>query len=179
MQRRFTKEFEEEAVRLVQTSGRTQREIPGDLRDRAVDAGPLDQPEPGSGCCRSDEGGRGRCHGGAETAAPGERGPPPGAGHPEEGDGFFRPGGKSMRFALIDTAKAEFPIPSMRRTRRQPKRLFCLARSAGVPPQRDDMVLLAHVRSAFALSNGTYGSPRMTRELRDSGLTVGVAGRPV
>ena len=26
-QRRFTKEFEEEAVRLVQTSGRTQREI--------------------------------------------------------------------------------------------------------------------------------------------------------
>src|SRR5271170_2780457 len=35
------------------------------------------------------------------------------------------------------------------------------------------MVLLAHVRSAFALSSGTYGSPRMTRELRDSGLTVG------
>jgi hypothetical protein len=30
-QRRFTKEFEEETVRLVQTSGRTQREIAGDL----------------------------------------------------------------------------------------------------------------------------------------------------
>src|SRR6187402_2903233 len=30
-QRRFTKEFEEEAVRLVQTSGRTQREIAQDL----------------------------------------------------------------------------------------------------------------------------------------------------
>jgi transposase len=30
-QRRFTKEFEEEAVRLVQTSGRTQREIADDL----------------------------------------------------------------------------------------------------------------------------------------------------
>ncbi len=29
--RRFTKESEEEAVRLVQTSGRTQREIAGDL----------------------------------------------------------------------------------------------------------------------------------------------------
>src|SRR4051794_39229062 len=39
--------------------------------------------------------------------------------------------------------------------------------------QRDDTVLLAHVRSAFALSNSTYGSPRMTRELRDSGLAVG------
>ena len=31
-QRRFTKEFEEEAVRLVQTGGRTPREIAGDLR---------------------------------------------------------------------------------------------------------------------------------------------------
>src|SRR3954471_22303385 len=30
-QRRFTKEFEEEAVRLARTSGRTQREIAGDL----------------------------------------------------------------------------------------------------------------------------------------------------
>jgi len=30
-QRRFTKEFQEEAVRLVETSGRTQREIAGDL----------------------------------------------------------------------------------------------------------------------------------------------------
>jgi transposase len=30
-QRRFTKEFEEEAVPLAQTSGRTQREIAGDL----------------------------------------------------------------------------------------------------------------------------------------------------
>ena len=30
-QRRFRKEFREEAVRLAQTSGRTQREIAGDL----------------------------------------------------------------------------------------------------------------------------------------------------
>jgi transposase len=30
-QRRFTKEFEDEAVRLVRTSGRTQREIAEDL----------------------------------------------------------------------------------------------------------------------------------------------------
>jgi putative transposase len=34
-------------------------------------------------------------------------------------------------------------------------------------------VLLAHIRSAFALSNATYGSPRMTRELRDDGVTIG------
>jgi transposase len=30
-QRRFTREFEEEAVRLVRTSGRTQREVADDL----------------------------------------------------------------------------------------------------------------------------------------------------
>ena len=33
-QRRFTKEFEDEAVRLVLTSGRTQREIAEDLGGR-------------------------------------------------------------------------------------------------------------------------------------------------
>src|SRR6476620_11160934 len=39
--------------------------------------------------------------------------------------------------------------------------------------QRDDMVLLAHVRAAFAVSNRTYGSPRMVHELRDNGLAIG------
>lgn len=56
--RRFTKEFEAEAVRLVQTSGRTQREVADDLgiglstlvrwvgrsRDRLMD----EPPKPGS-----------------------------------------------------------------------------------------------------------------------------------
>lgn len=32
---------------------------------------------------------------------------------------------------------------------------------------------MAHIRSAFTLSNGTYGSPRMTRELQDEGLKAG------
>ena len=34
-------------------------------------------------------------------------------------------------------------------------------------------MLLAHVRSAFALSKGTYGSPRMRHELRDQDLMAG------
>ena len=79
-----------------------------------------------------------------------------------------------MRFALIDGAKAQFPV-------------HCLCRVHGVSQsgyfawrgrptcrrQRDDMVLLAHVRSVFALPNGTYGSPRMTWELRGNGFAVG------
>lgn len=39
--------------------------------------------------------------------------------------------------------------------------------------QHDDMVMLTHIRSAYFLSNETYGSPRMTRELQDQGFTVG------
>ena len=58
-QRRFTKEFEADALRLVQTSGRTQREIAEDLgaglstlvrwigssRDRQIDHPPKDRQE--------------------------------------------------------------------------------------------------------------------------------------
>src|SRR5690554_4273154 len=58
VQRRFTTEFEAEAVRLVQTSGRTQREVAADLgiglstlvrwigrsRDRLID----EPPKPGT-----------------------------------------------------------------------------------------------------------------------------------
>jgi putative transposase len=39
--------------------------------------------------------------------------------------------------------------------------------------QQDDLILLAHIRSAFDQSNGAYGSPRMTRELQDEGLATG------
>ena len=39
--------------------------------------------------------------------------------------------------------------------------------------QQQDMVYLAHIRTAFALSNGTYGSPRMHRDLVDEGHEIG------
>ena len=79
-----------------------------------------------------------------------------------------------MRFKLIDAAKEEFPV------RRLCKVLgvsqsgyFAWRRRPACRRQREDLVLLAHVRSAFRLSNGTYGSPRLTRELQDQGLAVG------
>jgi putative transposase len=79
-----------------------------------------------------------------------------------------------MRFALIDRAKAEFPIHRLCRVLGVSQSgYFAWKDRPACRRQRDDMVLLAHVRSAFALSNGTYGSPRMTQELRDSGLSVG------
>ncbi len=36
-----------------------------------------------------------------------------------------------------------------------------------------DQKLLVHIRSAFACSNKTYGSPRMVYELREQGFDVG------
>ena len=72
-----------------------------------------------------------------------------------------------MRFALIDTAKAEFPIHRLCGVLGVSQSgYFAWRGRPALPPPTDDMVLLAHVRSAFTLSNGTYGSPRMMRELR-------------
>ena len=74
----------------------------------------------------------------------------------------------------------------MRRRKNSPSsvsaRFLASVRAAILPGRIDrpavgnaprNMNLLAHIRSAFALSNATYGSPRMTRRLRDDGITVG------
>lgn len=39
--------------------------------------------------------------------------------------------------------------------------------------QRDDMVILAHIREQHRLSQQSYGRPRMTEELQELGLKVG------
>ena len=39
--------------------------------------------------------------------------------------------------------------------------------------QRDDLVILAHIREQHRLSLGTYGRPSMTEELQEQGLEVG------
>ncbi len=79
-----------------------------------------------------------------------------------------------MRYKLIDAKKADIPVKRMCdilnvsssgyyawRKRRPSRR------------QLDDMVYLAHIRSLFGESNGTYGSPRMHVDLREEGLSIG------
>ena len=79
-----------------------------------------------------------------------------------------------MSFKLVDEAKKEFPVHRLCRVLGVSQSgYFAWKGRPACRRQHGDMVLLAHVRSAFALSNGTYGSPRMTRELRDDGLPVG------
>jgi len=79
-----------------------------------------------------------------------------------------------MKFRLIDRAKSEFPIHRMCSFLGVSQSgYFSWRDRPACRRQHEDMVLLAHVRSAFAMSFGTYGSPRMTRELQEYGLNVG------
>ncbi len=78
-----------------------------------------------------------------------------------------------MSFKLVDEAEEEFPVHRLCRVLGVSQSGYVAWK--GRPAcrrQRQDMVLLAHIRPA-ALSNGTYGSPRMTRDLCDDRLLVG------
>ena len=79
-----------------------------------------------------------------------------------------------MRFRLIDAAKKEFPVQRLCKVLGVSQSgYFAWKDRPACRRPNEDMVLLAHIRSAFVLSNATYGSPRMTRELRDDGITIG------
>ena len=79
-----------------------------------------------------------------------------------------------MRFELVDAAKKAFPVQRLCKVLGVSESGdFAWPGRPACRRQREDMVLLAHVRSAFACSNGTYGSPRMAHELRDQALQVG------
>ena len=79
-----------------------------------------------------------------------------------------------MSFRLVDEAKKEFSVHRLCRVLGiSQSGYFAWKGRPACRRQHEDMVLLVHVRSAFALSNGTYCSLRMTRELHDDGLTVG------
>ncbi len=80
-----------------------------------------------------------------------------------------------MRFELIDAAKKEFPVQRLCKVLEvRPSGYSAWKGRPACRRQRDDMMLLTHVRAAFTLSNETYGSPRLVHELRDNGLVVGL-----
>ncbi len=79
-----------------------------------------------------------------------------------------------MKFQLIDRAKREFPVHRLCHVLGVSQSGYFARKERSVSRrQHGDMVMVAHVRSAFALSNGTYGSPRMTRESQDDGFASG------
>ena len=79
-----------------------------------------------------------------------------------------------MSFALIDAKKADVPVATACAVMGVSESGYYAWKSRTASPrQRDDMVLLAHIRAEFSTSNETYGSPRMLVELRESGLAIG------
>jgi len=79
-----------------------------------------------------------------------------------------------MKYRYIDAQKADMPV-------RRACALFGVSQSGyyawvnrpASAHQREDMVLLVHIRASFYESNETYGSPRMVHELREKGFDVG------
>ena len=79
-----------------------------------------------------------------------------------------------MTFGFIEAEKASFPISRMCRVLGVSQSgFFAWQDRPACRRQQQDMVYLAHIRTAFALSNGTYGSPRMHRDLVDEGHEIG------
>ncbi|WP_339078251.1 IS3 family transposase (plasmid) [Acetobacter sp. AC2005] len=81
---------------------------------------------------------------------------------------------KAMRFAFIHGHRHEWSIERLCQVLRVSARGYRAWTSRPVcQHQRTDLKMLAHIREHYALSNGSYGRPRMTMELREAGLDVG------
>lgn len=79
-----------------------------------------------------------------------------------------------MRYKLIDAEKEQIPISRSCHFLNVSVSGYYAWRSRGASKhQQQDMLLLAYIREFYALSHGTYGSPRMTIELQEAGFTVG------
>jgi putative transposase len=167
---RPTPEFRREAVRLALISGRTRREIAEDLgiglstltrwlREERDASEPSEAP--------------------FDLHAELKRLRRENAVLKQERDilksrGLLRERGKSMTFGFIEAEKASFPINRMCRVLGVSQSgFFAWKERPACRRQQQDTVYLAHIRTAFALSNGTYGSPRMHRDLVDEGHEIG------
>ena len=79
-----------------------------------------------------------------------------------------------MRFAFIDTWKKIWSVEFLCRVLQVSSRGFRAWKTRPISQtQRDDMVLLAHIRERHRLNLQSYGRLRMTEELQELGLNVG------
>lgn len=79
-----------------------------------------------------------------------------------------------MTFGFIEAEKASFPISrTCRALEVSQSGFFAWQERPACRRQQQDMVYLARIRTVFALSNGTCGSPRVPRDLVDEGHEIG------
>ncbi len=79
-----------------------------------------------------------------------------------------------MRFAFVEEHQNRIPVERLCDILNVTSRGYRAWQGRPVSQrQRDDLVLLAHIREQHHLSLGSYGRPRMTQELKELGLNVG------
>jgi putative transposase len=79
-----------------------------------------------------------------------------------------------MSFALIDAKRADVPVETACAALNvSVSGFYAWKKRSASPRQHRDMILLAHIRAEFSISNETYGSPRMHAELKEGGLAAG------
>jgi transposase InsO family protein len=79
-----------------------------------------------------------------------------------------------VRFDFIAAEKANFPVETMCRVLGVRVSGFYASQKRLEPRRKqEDRKLTAHIRAAHKASRGTYGSPRVLLDLKDSGLKVG------
>jgi putative transposase len=80
-----------------------------------------------------------------------------------------------MSFKLIDAKKAAIPVETACAVLGvSASGYYAWKNREASTRQRRGLVVLAHIRSEYATSNETYGSPLMHAELKESGLAVGL-----
>ena len=170
MAKRYTDGFRRDAVRMATTSGLTRPQLSSDLgvglstlnkwvqqhQHDDLMSGPHEDVEKGE-------------HAASQRSPSATRGE---GSVKKGGDLLCRP--KPVRFAFIDAWKEEWPVEFLCKVMRVTSRGF---RAWRVRPmsqrQRDDMVILAHIREQHRLRLESYGRPRITEELQEEGLNVG------
>lgn len=79
-----------------------------------------------------------------------------------------------MRFAFIAEYKDMVPIDRLCQIMGvSPRGYRAICSRPLSASQRKDLVVSVHIREQFALSLGSYGRPRMTEELKETGVDVG------
>lgn len=82
-----------------------------------------------------------------------------------------------MRFAFVENWRHVWTVETICRVMRVSPRGYRSWRTRPISQlARTDMSVLAHVREQYSLSPGSYGRPRMTKELKEAGLAIGERG---
>ena len=158
--RQYTEEFKTEAVRLLKESGKTIAAValaPG----RAPCGCPWDNPGNAQGRC-----------GRTGAAQAGERDPAQGEGFFAICGGILREG-TEMKFRAIAEHVRRFPVRLMcRMLQVSAAGYYAWARRPQSTRSRRNRDLTEQIRTLHARSRHTYGSPRLTRDLREAGHPV-------